>query len=153
MKQLIALSLLGLTLAGSASALSNTGSVWSGRGCQTSTSEDPGFRYCTAAISSATTVAQLGKVYVAPNKVINVVLGISGTAVNHLVTPTLSFYLGSKVVATQDVSVSSAGNIVFPSMGNSLGVPLYDAISVSVSTPSTVSQTNGITMGITENDK
>jgi hypothetical protein len=90
---------------------------------------------------------------VAPNKTVNIVLGVSGSAVANVVTPTLSYYLGNRVVSTQDVSVSSAGNVVVPRQGNGLGVPLYTAIGISVSTPSTISQTNGITVGITENDQ
>jgi hypothetical protein len=103
-------------------------------------------------VTSATTATQLGRVFVAPNKIVNVVVGVSGSAVTP-VSSTLNYFLGSKNVASQNVSASTTGNIVVPAMGNSLGQPLYDSIAVSVSLPATISQTNGLYFSFTENDK
>lgn len=153
MKKYLALSLLSLGVIAQSHALSNTGSVWAGTGCQSQESNLAGFRYCTTTLNSATTVAQIGRVMVSPNKVIGITFGISGSAVANVVTPTISYYLGNKVIATQDVSISTAGNVVLARQGNSLGQPLFTAIAVSVSVPSTISQTNGVVVGITENDK
>lgn len=152
MKKLIALSLLA-GLASQAHALSNTGTVWAGAGCQSQESNLAGLRYCTTTLTSGTTSAGIGRVMVASNKVVNITFGVSGSAVANLVTPTISYYLGNKVISTQDVSVSTAGNVVVPKQGNNLGQPLYTAIAVSVSVPSTISSTNGVVVGITENDK
>lgn len=153
MKKIIALTLLAAGLTAQSHALTNTGTVWAGAGCQSAESNQPGLRYCTTTLSSATTTTQIGRVMVSNNKVVAITLGVSGSAVANVVTPTISYYLGNKVIATQDVSVSTAGNVVLARQGNSLGQPLFTAIAVSVSVPSTISQTNGVVVGITENDK
>lgn len=153
MKKLIALSILSLGLMTQAHALTTTGTAWAGVGCPSQESSQPGFRYCTMNLTSVTTVAQIGRVGVASNKVIAITLISSGTAVSNLVTPTINYFLGTRKIASQDVSVSTAGNVVIPKQGNSLGQPLYTAITISASQPNTISDTNTVIVGITENDK
>lgn len=145
-KYLLTLALA--SLAGSSFALGNTGTAWAGLGCGGEQSTTAGFRYCMVNMSSATTVAQLGKQTVYPNKQIFVVGGISGSAVANVVTPTITLYLGNRVVATQNISVSTVGNVV-----NLGSVPYFNAISVSQSQPGLISQTNGLVISIIENDK
>lgn len=141
---------LGFVLAaGSASALGNTGSVWAGQQCGGDQGTNTtGFRYCMGAITSGTTAIQLGKQTVYPNKQIYVVGGVSGAALSGLVTPTISLYLGNRVVATQNISVTSAGNVV-----NLGSVPYFNALSISTSLPGTISATNSVLLSIIENDK
>lgn len=135
-------------LAGSALALGNTGTAFGGSGCGGEQSVTSGFRYCIATITSGTTATQLGKQTVYPNKQIFVVGGTTSSALSGLVTPTISLYLGNRVVATQSISVTTAGNVV--NLGN---VPYFNGLSVSTSTPSTISSTNAFTFSVIENDK
>lgn len=134
--------------AGSASALDSTGTAFAGLGCQGEKSSTAGFRYCTAVITSGSTVAQLGKQTIYPNKQIYLVGGVSGTTLSAVVTPTVSFYLGNRIVAKQDISVTTAGNVV-----NLGSVPYFNAISISASAPSTISATNAVIFSVIENDK
>ncbi len=144
MKKLIALTLLALTVAGSASALSTQGAAWN---CNVNANSNSaaGFQYCTANISSATTAAQLGKLNIYPSKQITLVGGVSGSAVSGVVTPTVTLYLGN--LATSSVSVSTAGNVTTLGVN---GVPYFDGLSVSQSVPSLISSTNGLSLSVIE---
>ncbi len=145
----LALGMVALT--GTASALGNTGAAWGGSGCGGEQSTTTGFRYCVASMTSGTTATQLGKQTVYPNKQIYIVAGISGTLVSGTgtnVTPTITYYLGNRVVATQNISVSTAGNIVNPGV-----VPYFNALSISQSVPTNISATNSVLLSIIENDK
>lgn len=149
MKKLIALSLIGLSIAGSASALTNTGTAWS---CSPNANQGAtaGLQYCTAAITSATTTAQLGKFIIVPSKQITVIGGVSGSAVANVVTPTINLFLGNKQIASQSVSVSTVGNVVTLGVN---GVSYFDGFTVSQSVPSLISSTNALTIGVTENTR
>lgn len=139
----------GLSVAaGSAMALGNTGAAWSGLACGGDQSQVTGFRYCMANITSGTTATQLGKQTIFPNKDVYVVGGVNGSALAGLVTPTISLYLGNKIVATQSISVTTVGNVV-----NLGAVPYFNGLSVSVSTPGIISATNAAVISIIENDK
>lgn len=140
-----------LTLvAGSAMALQATGTVFSGTGCQGSSNNTvPAgtLNWCTGTFTSATTVAALGRINVNPARVQSVVMGVSGTGISGLVTPTLSFYLGNQVVKTLDVSVSSVGNVV--NVNSVMGAG-FSSLSVSTSLPGTISSTNAVRMSVIE---
>lgn len=151
MKKFIALSLLGLTVVGSASAMQATGTVWRCNPAANNGNKS-GFQWCQTTVTSGTTATGLGTINVLPNQSIIMTFGVSGSAVANLVTPTVSYYVGNKVVATQNVSVSTAGNVVIPSMAIS-GIPAFTAMSVSTAVPSTISSTNGIPVSIQQNDK
>lgn len=149
MKKIYSLTLaVGLVaVAGSAMALGNTGSAFGGTGCGGEQSQIAGFRFCTTTINSGTTAAQLGKQTIYPSKAVSIVVGVSGSAVANVVSPTISYYLGNKVIATQTVSASTAGNVVATS------VPYFNAVSISMTQPTLISATNGIVLSIIENDK
>jgi len=152
MKKLLALSLLGLFIAGQASALNTTGSVWS---CPPPANQanQPGYQWCRTTITSGTTATQLGTLNVNPKQLTMFTFGVSGSAVSGLVTPTINYYVGNRVVATQNVSATSAGNVVVPLMNLNSGTPLFTAISISQSTPSLISSTNGLVVTVQQNDK
>lgn len=133
---------------GSAAALGNTGSAFGGTGCGGIPATTTGFKFCIASITSGTTVAQLGKQTIYPNKQVYLVGGVSGTAIAGLVTPTISLYLGNRIIATENISVTTAGNVV-----NLGSVPYFNALSISTSTPSTISSTNALIFSVIENDK
>lgn len=144
-KYLLTLGLLGL--ASAPYALGNTGSVWAGQGCGGEQPSTVGFRYCMANISSVTTVTQLGKQTVYPNKQIYIVGGISGT-VSGVVTPTVTLYLGNRPVAQQTVSLTTAGNVV-----NLGSVPYFNGMTVSISTPGLLGTSQSALISVIENDK
>lgn len=152
MKKILALSLLGLGLVGSASAMNVTGTVW---GCSSNanTNTPSGYQWCKTTVTSATTATQLGRIAVSPKQLTLLTFGVSGSAVANVVTPTISYYVGSQVVATQNVSVSTVGNVVVPAMASQYGVPFFTALSVSQSTPSLISATNGLVITVQQNDK
>lgn len=140
---------LGLLLAsGSAMALDNTGTAFSGSRCQGQQGTTLGFNYCMATITGSTTSAQLGKQTIYPSKQVFLVATASGTAISGLVTPTVSLYLGNRVVATTNISVTTAGNVV-----NLGAVPYFNGLSISTTNPSTISSTNAILYSVIENDK
>lgn len=139
--------LLALTAA-STFALGNTGAAWNGEQCGGSQgSNTSGFRYCMTAATSVTTVTQLGKQTIYPNKQVFVVGGISGTT-NFVVTPTISLYLGNRVVGTQTISLTTTGNVV-----NLGSVPYFNGLSVSLTTPANLGTSQSAVISIIENDK
>lgn len=152
MKKLITLTALALGLtamAGSALALGTGATAWACNPLANS-NQTGGLQYCTATISSATTSTQLGRFSIYPSKQVTVIGGVSGSAVAGVVTPTINLFLGSKLVASQSISVSTAGNVVTLGVN---GVPFFDGLSVSQSTPSLISATNGLTIGVVENTR
>lgn len=152
MKKLISLTLGAAVLAGSAFAVGPfgppkaSGFIWqcnpNPNGAQT------GLQWCRTNITSGTTATQLSSVNINPAQHVYVSAGVSGSGVANVVTPTLSFSLGGKVVGTQNISVSTAPNVV--DLGN---VPYFDAISVSETQPTLISASNGLFITIIGNDK
>lgn len=136
---------------GSAAALQSSGTAFAGKGCQGLGTQVPGFHYCTGVISSATTAAQIGRIQVYPSKQVWLSGGVSGSAISGLVTPTVIYYLGNRQVATQNISVTTAGNLVNPN--SPINVPFFDSLTISQSTPTLISSTNAIIFSVIENDK
>lgn len=146
--KLAAIALATVT-AGQALALTpGNATAWGGPGCNNAQSSDAGFKYCWTNYTSGTTAAQLGTVTVSPAKHIYLAVGVSGTALSGLVTPTVSLKLGTRTISTLSVSATTAGNVV--DLGN---VPYFNAIGVSTTNPATISSTNSLLFSIIENDK
>lgn len=140
---------LGLALAaGSASALDTTNTAWA---CNSLANQNStvGIQWCRTPVISTTTTT-LGRLNVNANKQISMIFALSGTtAVAAAITPTVSYYLGNTVMATQTVSVSTAGNVVFPGIA---GNPYFTAIGISSTQPTSIS--NSVLMvGVIENTK
>lgn len=160
MKKLISLALVGSALVGSVLAATpfgvpkGTSLAWQCNppnyvtNSQGGTVTGGGLNWCRLNLTSGTTTTQIGSVNVNPAQHIYVLGGVSGSAVSGLVTPTISLSLGGKVVATQNISVTTAGNVV------DLGlVPYFDNVTVSESLPGNISSTNSLVITIIGNDK
>ncbi len=148
MKKLILTSAL-VAMAGTASALSNSGSAWVCNPNANTGGAPSSFQYCTLNMTSTTT-SGLGKITILPSKQITVIGGVSGSAVANVVTPTINLFLGSKLVASQNISVSTAGNVVTLGVN---GVPYFDGITVSESQPTLISSTNSLILSVIESTR
>lgn len=136
-----------LAAASSAVALDATGTAWS---CTEAGGRTGPLQWCNTVVTSATTATQLGRVNVDANRINAMVFSVSGSAIAGLVSPTINYYVGNRLMASQTVSTSTTGNIVFPALGVS-GRPLFTGITISQSQPALISSTNAVVISIQVN--
>lgn len=99
-------------------------------------------RYCTAKVTSATTATQLGNLQVNPVKAIYTFT--AGPAAINTVSSTWNLKLSGAPVGNATVSNTAAGNpAAYP-------VVYFNTMTVSVSTPATISSTNALQITVVE---
>ncbi len=104
MKKLIALSLLGLSVASSSLALQADGAIWS---CKPVND----LNACVSKVTSLTTPALMGALVVDPNK--RLYFGATAADANATsVSGTLTLMLFGSTLASQSISASTNGNVI-----------------------------------------
>jgi len=139
MNKIFATAALLMGVVASANAIEPSGTtIW---GCAKPGAVSSKFGYCAVNITSATTSAQLGQIQIDPRKVVYTAIRSSVA-----LSPTINYSLNNVTVYSLTVSASTTPQIVNPAP-----VPFYDAITISMSTPSSISATNAISMTVIEN--
>lgn len=142
MKKILTLALLTLSsvaVAQSTQYPNSTATIWA----PGTTTGD--LNFVTSRVTSGTTAANFGTVFVDPSVQNRVIFTANDTAVSSLVTSTITLKLKGKTVGTvSSVSATSLGNVItLPKPG------YFDALSVSVTVPSAISATNSLQITVT----
>lgn len=147
MKKILTLAAIGAAFAAPAMALDATGAAWY---CSQPGGNNSQLQYCRAIVTSATTATQLGRVNVDANRSVAVTIGVSGSALSGVVTPSVVYYVGNQATATQSVSATSTGNVVMPTLAAN-SRPLFTQMTISQSNPALISATNALIVTVTAN--